>query len=96
MIVQRLFRENVIPACSTAAVLVAGNIVDAAVTGQCLGKTAVAAFGLTNPVLLGVIGLSGMLGVRTVIESGHALGREKKTACQTSKYAGLMHGRNLF
>ena len=78
MIVQRLFHENVIPACSTAAVLVAGNIVDAAVTGQCLGKEAVAAFGLTNPILLGVIGLSGMLGVGMVIESGHALGRGEK------------------
>ena len=78
MIVRRLFHENVIPACSTAAVLVAGNIVDAVVTGQCLGKTAVAAFGLTNPILLGVIGLSGMLGVGTVIESGQALGKGEK------------------
>ena len=78
MIVRRLFHENVIPACFTAAVLVAGNIVDAVVTGQCLGKTAVAAFGLTNPILLGVIGLSGMLGVGTVIESGQALGKGEK------------------
>ena len=78
MIVRRLFHENVIPACFTAAVLVAGNIVDAIVTGQCLGKTAVAAFGLTNPILLGVIGLSGMFGVGTVIESGQALGKGEK------------------
>ncbi len=83
MIVQRLFHENVIPACSTAAVLVVGNIVDAAVTGQCLGKEAVAAFGLTNPVLLGVIGLSGMLGVGMVIESGHALGRGDKDSVRS-------------
>ena len=78
MIVRRLFHENVIPACFTAAVLMAGNIVDAVVTGQCLGKTAVAAFGLTNPILLGAIGLSGMLGVGTVIESGQALGKGEK------------------
>lgn len=53
MIARRLFNENLIPACATAAVLVAGNIVDAAVTGQRLGKIAVAAFGITNPILLG-------------------------------------------
>ncbi len=95
MIVQRLFHENVIPACSTAAVLVAGNIVDAAVTGQCLGKEAVAAFGLTNPVLLGVIGLSGMLGVGLVIESGHALGRGEKDSVRSVFDAALAAGAAL-
>ena len=92
MIVRRLFHENVIPACSTAAVLVAGNIVDAVVTGQCLGKTAVAAFGLTNPILLGVIGLSGMLGVGTVIESGQALGKGEKDRVRTVFASSLTAG----
>ena len=81
-IAQRLFHDNVLPACATSAVLVAGNLVDAAVTGQCLGKAAVAAFGIANPILLGVIGLSGMLGVGTVIEIGQALGRGAKEKSQ--------------
>ena len=92
MIVRRLFHENVIPACSTAAVLVAGNIVDAVVTGQCLGKTAVAAFGLANPILLGVIGLSGMLGVGTVIEIGQALGEGEKERVRTVFASSLTAG----
>ena len=74
-IARRLFGDNVLPACATAAALVTSSLVDAAVTGQCLGKTAVAAFGLTNPILFGVMGLSGMLGAGTVLRLGQAFGR---------------------
>ena len=91
-IAQRLFHDNVLPACATAAVLVAGNLVDAAVTGQCLGKAAVAAFGITNPILLGVIGLSGMLGVGAVIEIGQALGRGAKEKTQLTLSTALAAG----
>lgn len=95
MIARRLFNENVIPACSSAAVLVVGNIVDAAVTGQCLGKEAVAAFGITNPILLGVIGLSGMLGVGTVIEIGQAVGKGEKSRVPPILATGLATGLAL-
>ncbi len=46
-IARRLFGDNVLPACATAAALVTSSLVDTAVTGQCLGKTAVAAAVLT-------------------------------------------------
>lgn len=94
-IAQRLFHDNVLPACATSAVLVAGNLVDAAVTGQCLGKAAVAAFGIANPILLGVIGLSGMLGVGTVIEIGQALGRGAKEKSQPILSTALAAGAAL-
>ena len=94
-IAKRLFRDNVLPACATAAVLVISNLVDAAVTGQCLGKPAVAAFGLTNPVLLGVIGLSGMLGVGTVIEIGQALGKGERDKVRPILSTALAAGSAL-
>ena len=94
-IARRLFRDNITPACATAAVLVVSNLVDAAVTGQCLGKAAVAAFGITNPILLGVIGLSGMLGVGTVIEIGQALGRGEQDKARPILSTALSAGAVL-
>ena len=95
VIVRRLFLENVIPACSTSAVLVVGNLVDAAVTGQCLGKAATAAFGVANPILLGVIGLGGMLGVGAVIGIGGELGNGEKDGAGRVFAATLLSGLTL-
>ncbi len=97
-IARRLFHENMPPALATAASVVVSSLVDAAVTGQCLGKTAVAAFGITNPILFGVIGLSGMFGVGAVIEIGQAVGRSEKdrinpifsTALAAAVFAGML------
>jgi putative MATE family efflux protein len=57
-------------------------LADGIITGQCLGKEALAAFGLTNPILLGCMGLSGMMGVGTVIGIGKVFGRGERNKIQ--------------
>lgn len=96
VLVRRLLNVNIVPGCFSAAMLVAGNLIDASVIGRCLGKTALAAFGISNPLVFGILGLAGMLGIGAVIGLGDAIGkadREKMDrVLSTSLCSGMAAG----
>ena len=81
-LIRRLYRENLIPGYFTAATMVAGSLADASVTGRCLGKEALASFGLANPVIFLTMGLSGMIGVGMTISMGRVLGSGRREKAQ--------------